>query len=262
MSTPETDGLPTPGTLARIDGELVTVIVAGPTVDGADLVVRRGDGTLTDVALSRVELRAAVVPINDAQGEPSRALAALWGRWMQYAVPRIRSAVLATRPLRPYAHQDEAVFSHMLAQPRLRFLLADEPGTGKTIMTGMYIAEGTRRGLIPGRTMIIVPAHLVEKWKRDLRRYFAIEAATVTPDIARDPRDLDPRVSVWVVSVDLYTYNLDVRRKISGARASWSLTVFDEAHRLTPTSQYLGAAREVANRSHHLLLLTATPHRG
>src|SRR5207244_4505878 len=70
------------------------------------------------------------------------------------------------------------------------------------------------------------------------------------------------RVSVWVVSVDLYTYNLDVRRKVSGARASWSLAVFDEAHRLTPTSQYLGAAAELANRSHHLLLLTATPHRG
>ncbi|MET8008500.1 helicase-related protein [Streptomyces sp. NPDC005271] len=181
---------------------------------------------------------------------------------MQHAVPRIRSAVLATRPLKPFAHQDEAVFSHMLAQPRLRFLLADEPGTGKTIMTGMYIAEGTRRGLIPGRTIIIVPAHLVEKWRRDLRRYFAIEAGRLTPEIARDPRDLDPRVRVWVVSIDLYTHNHDVRRKVSGGRASWSLTVFDEAHRLTPTSQYLGAGREVARRTHHLLLLTATPHRG
>ncbi|MEV0694829.1 helicase-related protein [Streptomyces sp. NPDC050388] len=256
------ESLPVRGAQLRVDGEMVTVIAAAPTDDGADLVVRGGDGTLADIALSFDELRAAAVPVNDAQGDPGRALAALWGRWMQYAVPRIRSAVLATRPLRPYAHQDEAVFSHMLAQPRLRFLLADEPGTGKTIMTGMYIAEGTRRGLVPGRTVIIVPAHLVEKWKRDLRRYFAIEAATITPEVARDPRDLDPRVSVWVVSVDLYTYNPDVRRKISGARASWSLTVFDEAHRLTPTSQYLGAAREVANRTHHLLLLTATPHRG
>jgi hypothetical protein len=69
---------------------------------------------------------------------------------MQYAVPRIRSAVLATRPLQPYAHQDEAVFARMLAQPRLRFLLADEPGTGKTVMTGMYLAEATRRGPDPG----------------------------------------------------------------------------------------------------------------
>jgi superfamily II DNA or RNA helicase len=254
--------LPSAGTQIRVDGELVTVIAATATIDGADLVVRHSDGTLTDAALTHADLASAAVPVNDAGGDATKALATMWGRWMQHAVPRIRSAVLATRPLRPYAHQDEAVFTHMLAQPRLRFLLADEPGTGKTIMTGMYISEGTRRGLVPGRTIIVVPAHLVEKWKRDLRRYFAIEAGHITAELARDPRDLDPRVSVWVVSVDLYTYTSDVRRKVSGARASWSLAVFDEAHRLTPTSQYLGAARELTNHSHHLLLLTATPHRG
>lgn len=258
----ESGALPEPFTQIRVDGELVTVIAATPTGDGADLVVRRSDGTLSDAALSRADLAAAAVPVNDAGGDATRALATMWGRWMQHAVPRIRSAVLATRPLLPYAHQDEAVFTHMLPQPRLRFLLADEPGTGKTIMTGMYIAEGTRRGLVPGWTVVVVPAHLVEKWKRDLRRYFAIDAAQITPEVARDPRDLDPRVSVWVVSIDLYTYNADVRRKVSGARASWSLAVFDEAHRLTPTSQYLGAARALGSRSHHLLLLTATPHRG
>ena len=243
MTAADHVSLPPAGTQIRVDGELVTVIAATATVDGADLVVRHSDGTLTDAALTLVDLASAAVPVNDAGGDATKALATMWGRWMQHAVPRIRSAVLATRPLRPYAHQDEAVFTHMLAQPRLRFLLADEPGTGKTIMTGMYVSEGTRRGLVPGRTIIVVPAHLVEKWKRDLRRYFAIEAGQITAELARDPRDLDPRVSVWVVSVDLYTYTSDVRRKVSGARASWSLAVFDEAHRLTPTSQYLGAAR-------------------
>ena len=254
--------MPTPGSQISVDGQLVTVVMATATTTGADLVIRRPDGSLTDAALTAAELAEASVPANDAGGDAANALTGMWGRWMEHAVPRIRSAVLATRPLKPFAHQDEAVFAHMLAQPRLRFLLADEPGTGKTIMTGMYIAEGTRRGLIPGRTIIVVPAHLVEKWRRDLRRYFAIDAGRLTPDLARDPRDLDPRVSVWVVSIDLYTYNHDVRRKIAGGRASWSLAVFDEAHRLTPTSQYLGAAREVAQRTHHLLLLTATPHRG
>lgn len=256
------DTLPIPGARILVDGELITVVLATATPHGADLVVRRPDGVLGDVALTHAELASAGVPTNDAGGDGARALATMWSRWMQHAVPRIRSAVLATRPLQPFAHQDEAVFTHMLGQPRLRFLLADEPGTGKTIMTGMYLAEGTRRGLIPGRTIIVVPAHLVEKWRRDLRRYFGIQAERLTPEIARDPRDLDPRVDVWVVSVDLYTYNVDVRRKVAGDRASWSLTVFDEAHRLTPTSQYLGAAREVAARTHHLLLLTATPHRG
>ena len=259
-STPP--ALPVPGAQVTIDGQLVTIAAATTTLSGAELIFTRSDGSLDRASLDAADLAAAYVPINDAGGHPERALTGLWGRWMQHAVPRIRSAVLATRPLKPFAHQDEAVFTHMLAQPRLRFLLADEPGTGKTIMTGMYVAEGTRRGLIPGRTVIVVPAHLVEKWRRDLRRYFAIEADRLTPELARDPKDLDPRVNVWVVSVDLFTYNGDVRRKIAGARASWSLAVFDEAHRLTPTSQYLTAARELSVRTHHLLLLTATPHRG
>jgi len=254
--------LPEPGAQIRLDGNLVTVVAATATVSGADLVIRRGDGTLADAVLTRAELDQGSVPENDGLGDASKALAGLWARWMQHAIPRIRSAVLATRPLQPFAHQDEAVFTHMLPQPRLRYLLADEPGTGKTIMSGMYLAEGTRRGLLPGRAVIVVPAHLVEKWRRDLFRYFAIDARRLTPEIARDPAELDPRYQVWVVSVDLFTHNPDVRRRVAGPKASWSLALFDEAHRLTPTSQYLAAARELASRSHHMLLLTATPHRG
>ena len=193
--------LPEAGAQVTIDGQLVTVVAVTPTVSGAELIFTRSDGSLDRASLDTADLAGAHVPVNDAGGHPERALTGLWGRWMQYAVPRIRSAVLATRPLRPFAHQDEAVFTHMLAQPRLRFLLADEPGTGKTIMTGMYLAEGTRRGLVPGRTVIVVPAHLVEKWRRDLRRLLRRSSADrLTAELARDPKDLDPRVDVWVVS--------------------------------------------------------------
>ena len=212
--------------------------------------------------MTHAQFKAARVPENDGRGVSAVALAGLWGRWMQYTSPRLRSAALATRPLRPYAHQDEAVFDHMLPQPRLRFLLADEPGTGKTIMTGMYLAEGRRRGLIPGPTVLVVPAHLVQKWQEELEDFFGISPSRLTPEVARDPKDLDPRVEVWITSIDLFTHTADVRRKIAGKRSSWSLAVFDEAHRLTPTSRYLAAAQELASRSHHLLLLTATPHRG
>jgi len=150
----------------------------------------------------------------------------------------------------------------MLPQPRLRFLLADEPGTGKTIMTGMYLVEGRRRGLIPGPSLIVVPAHLVQKWQEELEDFFGIRASRLSQEVGRDPKDLDPRVEVWIASLDLFTHNTDVRRKAAGQRTSWSLCVFDEAHRLTPTSRYLAAAQDLAGRSHHLLLLTATPHRG
>jgi SNF2 family DNA or RNA helicase len=230
--------------------------------DGVDLIVRGSNGVLKDRTVSWDQLAVAGVAENDGHGEPSRALAGLWGRWMQYASPRLRSAASATRSLKQFAHQDEAVFDHMLPQPRLRFLLADEPGTGKTIMTGMYLVEARRRGLIPGPSMIVVPAHLVQKWQEGLEDFFGSLSTRLAPEVARDPRDLDPRVDVWITSLDLATHNSDVRRKAAGARASWSLAVFDEAHRLTPTSRYLAAAQELAARSHHLLLLTATPHRG
>jgi superfamily II DNA or RNA helicase len=254
--------LPKRGQKLKLGDELVTVETAFETDVGLDLIVRLSNGQLVDRTVSWEQFTKAGIPENDGRGESDKGLAGLWGRWMQYASPRLRSAALATRPLKPYAHQDEAVFDHMLPQPRLRFLLADEPGTGKTIMTGMYIVEARRRGLIPGPVMIIVPAHLVQKWEEELEDFFGINSGRLTPDVARDPRDLDPRVEVWVTSLDLYTQNAEVRRKAAGSRASWSLVVFDEAHRLTPTSRYLAAAQEIAARSHHLLLLTATPHRG
>jgi hypothetical protein len=254
--------LPKRGDRLRLDGDLVTVETAMANDDGVDLILRGPNGVLKDRTVSWEQLAAAGVAENDGQGEPSGALAGLWGRWMQYASPRLRSAALATRSLKQFAHQDDAVFDHMLPQPRLRFLLADEPGTGKTIMTGMYLVEGRRRGLIPGPSMIVVPAHLGQKWQEELEDFFGVRSSRLTPEVARDPKDLDPRVDVWITSLDLYTHNPDVRRKTAGARASWSLVVFDEAHRLTPTSRYLAAAQELAGRSHHLLLLTATPHRG
>ncbi len=255
---------PKRGQRLLLNDELVAIETATATDTGVDLIVRRPDGSLADRTITWQQLSDARVPENDGQGRSVQALAGLWGRWMQYASPRLRSAALATRPLRPFAHQDEAVFDHMLPQPRLRFLLADEPGTGKTIMTGMYLVEGRRRGLIPGPSLIVVPAHLVQKWQEELEDFFGIRASRLSQEVARDPKDLDPRVEVWIASLDLFTHNSDVRRKAAGARVSWSLSVFDEAHRLTPTSRYLAAAQELAGRSHHLLLLTGhtTPRKG
>lgn len=239
--------------------EVLTVLSELP--DRAELILK-GVGGLEQVTLSKDEITAARQPGNDGAGSSAGAVAGLWGKWMEWATPRIRSAATATKPVKPYAHQDEAVFVHMLPQPRLRFLLADEPGTGKTIMSGMYVVEGRRRRAVQGKVLIIPPAHLVTKWLADMRRYFGIDAERLDSATARSPRPLRDDVDVWVASVDLLAHNPDVLRKVAGAQASWSLTIFDEAHRLTPTSQYLSAAKQVAAVTHHLLLLTATPHRG
>lgn len=251
-----------PGDRLRWGGQTVEVLtVLASDEERFDLIVRGPDG-LKPLTLARSEIETARQPANDGKGISAGAIAALWGKWMEWATPRIRSAATATKPLRPYAHQDEAVFVHMLPQPRLRFLLADEPGTGKTIMTGMYLVEGQRRRVVAGKILIIPPAHLVTKWIEDLRRYFGIDAERLDASAARSPRSLRQDVDVWVVSVHLFAHNSDVLRKVAGPGQSWSVVVFDEAHRLTPTSQYLGAAKQVAAAAHHLLLLTATPHRG
>jgi hypothetical protein len=135
------------------------------------------------VTLSNEEIDAARMPSNDGAGSSTGAVAGLWGKWMEWATPpRIRSAATATKPVKPFAHQDEAVFVHMLSQPRLRYLLADEPGTGKTIMSGMFFVEGQRRRTVQGKVLVVPPAHLVTRWLADLRRYFGIDAVTKPSD--------------------------------------------------------------------------------
>ncbi len=68
----------------------------------------------------------------DGYGASSQVLAGFWSEWMKQAIHTSKATALSSTPLKPYLHQDEAVFGWMLPQPMLRFLLADEPGTGKT----------------------------------------------------------------------------------------------------------------------------------
>src|SRR5205823_2766939 len=124
MTTNVASALLAPGSKLWMDGELATVVaVVSQTGEGADLVVESPKAGLRKALLTRERVVASIARANDGTGDPQKELTSLWGKWMQYATPRIRSAVLATRPIRPFPHQDEAVFSHMLPQPRLRFLL-------------------------------------------------------------------------------------------------------------------------------------------
>lgn len=257
-----TDWLPRPDERIVVRNQLVLVVRADSVgEDAAQLFVQYQDGSLDRVTLARAEVVEGRGAVTGRSADAQRTLAALYGLWMRSAAEQMRSGALATKPVRPFAHQDEAV-DRMLAQPQLRFLLGDEPGTGKTIMSGLYMVEARRKLLLQGRVLIVVPAHLVPKWKREMLSYFGIEVGVVTSEVGRDLRPLRDDVDTWLVSVDLFTYNADVRSKLAGPHASWSLTIFDEAHRLTPTSQLLGAAQQVVEHSRHVLLLTATPHRG
>lgn len=229
-------------------GSNATLVVLGD--DGSMFEIETGNGTLDSVR-----------PLSsDGTADSEKILAGMWTRWMAAAAINADSSAMATTQLRPYAHQATAVYGAMLPQPMLRFLLADEPGTGKTIMAGLYIREMQRLGLLK-RAIIVCPANLASKWVADFERFLGgglrhLRAATVQEN-ALNNHDL------WVVSLELAAMNPQVQEAIRPDRAGWDLVVFDEAHRLTPTaSTFHQVGRLLAKNTPRALLMTATPHRG
>ena len=183
----------------------------------------------------------------------------------------------------PLPHQRIAVYQRMLPQHRLRFLLADDAGAGKTIMTGLYVRESLSRRTIR-RVMVVAPAGLVGNWYRELHKLFQLQFKIVT---GGETKDGNPFVGAGsdlvVVSID----SLRAQRLFNALRdpqvVPYDLVVFDEAHKLSAnrdldgtfraTDRYrlaeaIAGVRELPEdwrmpwAAHHLLLLTATPHMG
>lgn len=168
----------------------------------------------------------------------------------------------------PLPHQIEAVYGYVLKLPRIRFLIADDPGAGKTIMAGLIIKELKLRHQAK-RILIVVPGHLKDQWQRELKERFE-EVFTL---VDRDIMGALFGVNVWEREMQIIT-SLDFAKQedILPALSSvhYDLVVVDEAHKMSAyrynqklekTSRYrLGEV--LSNCSNHLLFLTATPHRG
>ncbi|MBX5457447.1 MAG: DUF3883 domain-containing protein [Thermogemmatispora sp.] len=183
----------------------------------------------------------------------------------------------------PLPHQRLAVYEHMLPQPRLRFLLADDAGAGKTIMTGLYIREMLSRRLIR-RVLIVPPAGLVGNWERELRTLFNLPFRIVLGSEARGGNPfLGSGSDLLIVSVDTLAGERLFGRLQEPEVEPYDLVVFDEAHKLSASFDSDGHLRatdryrlaealagipsdeprwSLSWSCHHLLLLTATPHMG
>jgi superfamily II DNA or RNA helicase len=183
----------------------------------------------------------------------------------------------------PLPHQRIAVYDHMLPQTRLRFLLADDAGAGKTIMTGLYIREMLARKLI-SRILIVPPAGLVGNWEHEMRALFNLSFRIAAGSDARQGNPFsDPCSNLLIVSIDTLAGDRMFSRLQEIDVVPYDLVIFDEAHKLTAnrgpdfrvrrTGRYrlaealAGVASDDERRSltwscHHLLLLTATPHMG
>ncbi len=168
----------------------------------------------------------------------------------------------------PLPHQIEAVYNHILKNPRPRFLLADDPGAGKTIMAGLVLKELKQRGLV-GRTLIIVPGHLKDQWLREMKEKFHEQFVPVDRGVS----DAFWGRNVWqecpqvVTSID-YAKQDEVLASLR--EATWDLVIVDEAHKMAAyhygtkvekTERYrLGEV--LSQNANYILFLTATPHRG
>ena len=167
----------------------------------------------------------------------------------------------------PLPHQVEAVYKYLLPQPSIRFLLADDTGAGKTIMTGLLLKELLMRKRVE-RVLIVTPGGLTKQWQEDemgvkfnIPFVLANRAAfNSEPTIFQDHDRI-------VASID-FICKEDVMKVL--ASTSWDMIIFDEAHKLSAyeygTKRYLShryeAALTLSKQCEHILLLTATPHRG
>lgn len=174
-----------------------------------------------------------------------------------------------TSDIDPLPHQIEAVYNEMLPLQPLRFLLADDPGAGKTIMAGLLIKELIVRGDLD-RCLIVVPGGLAEQWQDELGEKFGLEFELLTREMVDATRSGNPLAERprLIARLDMLARNDDLLSQL--ARTEWDLVVADEAHKMSATHQgddvketkryKLGRCLEKVAR--HFLLMTATPHNG
>jgi superfamily II DNA or RNA helicase len=166
----------------------------------------------------------------------------------------------------PLPHQLEAVYDYFLSLPRIRFLLADDPGAGKTIMAGLLIKELKVRGLIQ-RILIVTPANLSFQWQRELKDKFRESFQVIRSDVLRANYGANPwqDLNQCITSVSWVSRVEDANESLM--RSRWDLIIVDEAHKMSASSEKkktlaykLGEA--LSETTDHFLLMTATPHKG
>ncbi|UIE39780.1 helicase-related protein [Leptodesmis sichuanensis] len=174
-----------------------------------------------------------------------------------------------TSLVEPLPHQITAVYSEMLTRQPLRFLLADDPGAGKTIMAGLLIRELLIRGDLQ-RCLIVCPGSLAVQWQDELFHKFHLPFEILTNDRIEAARTGNPFAEMPLVIVRLDKLSRDERLQVKLGQTDWDLVVVDEAHKLS-ASFFGGEIKEtkryklgklLSTLTRHFLLMTATPHNG
>lgn len=165
-------------------------------------------------------------------------------------------------------HQITAVYDEMLTRQPLRFLLADDPGAGKTIMAGLLIRELIAREDVH-RCLICVPGNLTEQWQDELRTKFQLGFKVFTRDMIRASQNGNPFAEYNRLVVRLDQAKIEDIQELL-RQTTWDLIVCDEAHKMSAsfsggeinTTQRYRLGELLGTLTRHFLLMTATPHNG
>src|ERR1700686_2605527 len=253
---------------------IATVIAVVPIGDGAvQVIYKTPEGTLKDRLLGRADEASISVATAerpwafDGDGEAFKL--AIEAKRIDLAFLFDPMMAIHTSNVEALPHQITAVYESMLPRQPLRFVLAADPGAGKTIMAGLYMRELIMRA-DSRRILVVAPGSLVEQWRDELYEKFglefrifsaALEAATPTGNPFEDLDHL-------IVRLDQMARNEELQEKLLAT--TWDLVIFDEAHKLA--AHFFGSklektgrfilAEKLGARTRHLLLMTATPHSG
>src|SRR6266487_3889571 len=257
------------------DGLVTVVSVQWFGSEALELTYKTSTGKVANELLYRHdEPRIEVVE----QGRPwsfdgDGALFRLVSEAQRIRLAHLFDPVLAvhTSDVEPLPHQIVAVYDVMLDRQPLRFLLADDPGAGKTIMAGLLMKELIARGDLQ-RCLVVCPGNLAEQWQDEMYRRFQLPFEILTNDKLEAAR-----TGNWFLENDLVIARLDklsrdedVQQKLSAPDCRFDLVVCDEAHKMSAT--FFGGEVKYTKRyrlgqllsglTRHLLLMTATPHNG
>src|SRR6201993_3256872 len=255
---------------------LVTVIAVVPiSTDAVQLVYKTPDGTLKDRLIGRHD-EENIAPATQErpwsfEGDGDVFKLAVEAKRIDLAFLFDPMMAVHTSNVDPLPHQITAVYDSMLPRQPLRFLLADDPGAGKTIMTGLFIKELIARGDLQ-RCLVVCPGSLAEQWQDELYRRFHLRFDILTNDKleAAATGNWFMETNLAIARLDKLSRNEAVQAKLAAPDCRWDLIVCDEAHKMSAT--FFGGEIKYTKRyrlgqllsglTRHFLLMTATPHNG